>query len=70
MQRVTQYTIPRNLKSLRIYDSDCQIKALNIQSSFSLHERECFILYKTWKSLEAPRNNLSVEIDGVCEKYE
>lgn len=68
-QRVTDVIIHKNMKSLKIFDADPQIRALNEKASLSLNDRGCIVFDQSLKALKNRREFMMVEVNGVREQF-
>lgn len=69
-ERLTESTSMANLKSLKIHDKHTDICKLNAEASLALNDRGCVIFHKSLKALQARREFMKLECEGVRERYE
>ncbi|GBN27314.1 hypothetical protein AVEN_190515-1 [Araneus ventricosus] len=69
-QRINEEISDSNLKSLKIFDADMDINALNAESSLYLNDRGCILFHKSLKALQSRKDYMTIETDCVREKYE
>ena len=59
-----------NLKSLKLYDPDAKINALNEETPRRLNKRGSILYHKSLKALQIGPNKLSVVANGVLERFD
>ena len=56
-------------KCLVIYDSDENIRSMNLKASKVLNDRGCIIFHQALKKLEKTKNDLKEVVDGVLQEF-